>query len=232
MKKALLVICSLFFNYFVYAQNYSATEVINKSKAAYGTIQTYFDSGKVVSSFYNNSRPHSNAKYFKTSYSSNGLFNFEYYVLGQSNSLYVINQSKNLVQSWWGITNHTKSYNSINMPLAAAAGVSSLLSTLIPKLLLPSKTSQQSWLESLASPTLIGTEIINGTSCFVISGKDVLQNDIKIWIADKDFLIRRLIIDMKLTNFNVKSTYQFFPYQPTDTIETLFVFRPNRQIEL
>ena len=92
MKKALLVICSLFFNYFVYAQNYSATEVINKSKAAYGTIQTYFDSGKVVSSFYNNSRPHSNAKYFKTSYSSNGLFNFEYYVLGQSNSLYVINQ--------------------------------------------------------------------------------------------------------------------------------------------
>lgn len=232
MKKALLVITALFFFSFSFAQGYSAADIISKSKTAYGSTKTYFDSGKVVSSFYNNARPFSNAKIFKTAYSRTGLFNFEYYDVGRSNSLYVINQNMKLVQSWWGITGKTISYSSIANPLAAAAGVSSSLSALIPRLLFFTTGEGKTMLDPMVPAKDVTKEIINGASCFVVKGKGVKGNDLHFWIGDNDFLIRKVITDSEVKDFKVKSTYQFFPYQPARSMPELFVFRPNRQVEL
>jgi len=232
MKQILAIICILFFSRSALAQEQSVTDIIKSVKTTYGNLNTYFDSGKVVSSFYDLPHLFSSAKLFKTSYSSNGLLNFEYYELGVSNSLYVINKSNNKVQSWWGITNEIKTYPSLNVPLAAATGVSSTSSILIPKLLLTKEVSAKSIFETIVEPKYIRKELINGTSCFVIGAKGKLDEDIQIWIGDKDFLLRKVMTDKKVKNFRVKATLQFFPYQPLKSNNSLFVFKPNRQIEL
>lgn len=83
----------------------AAAAIINKTENNYAALLNYFDSGKVIVSFYNNKHPFKKALLFKTSYTSSGLFNFEYYEVGKSNSLYVINKSLDKVRSWWGVTN-------------------------------------------------------------------------------------------------------------------------------
>lgn len=81
----------------------SAVTIINKSKAAYANLPIYLDSGKVVESMYNNDHPSKTAKVFRTAYTNTSEFNFEYYEVGKSNSLYTINRSSGVVKSWWGV---------------------------------------------------------------------------------------------------------------------------------
>jgi len=232
MKQYFLLISIVFCVDSLFGQD--ITSIISKTENKYANIETYFDSGKVVSSFYNLPHPFSNAKLFKTSYSNTGLFNFEYYELGKSNSLFVINRSlNNKVQSWWGITDKLKTDASLSIPLNSARGVSSLTSTLIPELLFPNnKISGKNIFKSIADTKLASIEEINGNSCYKIVGQGKLGETIEIWISKKDFLILKIEIDKKVKDFNVKSSYQFFPYNLKGANAELFKFKPNRQIIL
>lgn len=122
----------------------SAATIINKSKAAYAKLPLYLDSEKVVESMYNNDHPSKTAKVFRTAYTNSGEFNFEYYVVGKSNSLYTINRSSGVVKSWWGVTNKVTTPATINLALAGATGVSSRTAALIPDLLLTKRIQTQS----------------------------------------------------------------------------------------
>jgi hypothetical protein len=76
-------------------------------------------------------------------------------------------------------------------------------------------------------------EDVNGNYCYKIVGNYFKgEGTLKIWIAGKDFLIRKIEIDQKVKDFRVKSTYQFFPYSLKGTDSDLFKFKPNRQIIL
>ena len=235
MKNFSNLLFLVFFSNVVFAQN--AKDIIDSSKNAYASLEMYQDSGKVIDEFYNLPSPrnsYENAKYFKTDYNKIGLFNFEYYAVGRSNSLYVINRAINYkVQSWWGITNVIKNDVSLDSPLAAAAGVSSLTSTIIPILLLTNTTFRSSIFTLLKDEKLIGIEEVNRNQCYRIDGNYIMEgNTIKIWIAKDDFLIRKIEIDKKVKDFSVKSTYQYFPKTPLYIDVSVFEFRPNRKVKL
>jgi hypothetical protein len=57
----------------------SAATIINRSRIAYAGLSIYLDSGKVVNSVYDTEYPSKTAKVFKTAYTNNKQFNFEFY---------------------------------------------------------------------------------------------------------------------------------------------------------
>ena len=213
------------------AQNIA--DIISKTVAKYEGTETYFDSGKVVQYFSDLPHPFSEAKIFKTAYTKNGMFNFEYYKIGSSNSLYVINQSLDKkVQSWWGITDKLETDKSLEKSLNAQRGVSSLTSTIIPELLFSFNNAYINTFYSMIDPALIANEDINGNQCYKIAGSLKSGGTIKIWIATGDLFIRKIETDNKVKDFRVKTVYQFFPYTLKKINPELFVFKPKRQIEL
>lgn len=260
----------------------SAATIIDRSKTAYANLPVYLDSGKVVESIYNNDHPNKTAKVFRTAYTNTGAFNFEYYVLGKSNSLYTINRSSGVVRSWWGITNKVSTPATINLALAGATGVSSRTSAIIPDLLL-TKNFKQNFYSTLSSPHLNGSEKVGMADCYKISGLEMSSlNPVTVWIGKNDLLIRKIETDRKITpeksrnlirkmdsineinhktdtlwlknkaarkaanarrdalldampsmrDFNVKTTYLFYPYLLKRMNPELLEFRPNREIAL
>lgn len=206
--------------------------LIERTGDAYAKTVRYLDSGKVVSTFKNAGiSPTSTAIYFRTAYSDAGPFNFEYYKLGQSNSLYIINRDKKrMVQSWWGINNKTRTYLTLDEALAAAQGVSTLASTMIPKFLLVKDGALGlNIFNEMRDHLLLQPEMINKTLCYKLSGSYKTGTAI-VWIGQNDFLIRKIHIDQTIKNIEFHTEYFFTPYNSSDNAE--FQFRPNRTIKL
>lgn len=176
------------------ADSAKVIQIINKSEEAYAHIKTYADSGKLIQTMITDRVPSKTALIFKTAYTSTGDFNFEYYKMGESNSLYTINRTGNEVKTWWGITNKEQTPTSISHALYTAAGVSSSTSTLIPALLMRVDFKGQNFYRQLKTHTLEGEEQINGVACYKIKGNGVYGASV-IWIAKKDYLIRRLDLE-------------------------------------
>lgn len=210
----------------------TVSSVIEKTELAYAKAERYLDSGKVVSTFKNAGiPPTSTAIYFKTAYSNSGQFNFEYYKLGQSNSLYTINRDKNkIVQSWWGINNKTRTYPTLEEALNTAQGVSTLTSTMIPKFLFAkSGTLGLNIFNVMKDHVLVTPEIVSEILCYKLSGTYKNGTAI-IWISQKDFLIRRVDIDQTIKNIGFHTEYFITPYNSLNNAG--FQFRPNRTIRL
>jgi hypothetical protein len=263
----------------------SADSILHKSALIYSKLNTYLDSGKSVSTFHTE-RPRKTAKYFKTAYSRNGQFNFEYYEAGKSNSLYVINRNADIVKTWWGVSNKTLSPATLLIALAGAAGVSSGTTYFIPSLLLTNDFKKTNLYQKVFSPELKESEEINGVDCYQVKCVYIKKN-LTVWIAKKDFLIRKIetesTIDpaktIALMNkvdseqyerhknmsdtatkrkdstfhanikrveavsalvmgdrinqpYTVTTVYNFFPYHLKKAAPELFIFRPNREVNL
>jgi hypothetical protein len=182
------------------ADTTSAATVINRSTMAYSQLKLYLDSGKLIQAIEVMGQPVKTAKIFKTAYADDDSFNFEYYELGKSNSLYTINRSFNIVRSWWALTNKTSTPNTINLALGAAAGVSSGLSMMIPQLLLVKEFKRNNVYNSIRNPVMLGYELINNVDCYKISATERFTEGGKftIWVAKKDMLIRKVEIERVL----------------------------------
>jgi hypothetical protein len=157
-------------------------------------LKTYVDSGKLIHTIINNGSTTKTALIFRTAYTNNGDFNFEYYKVGQSNSLYTINRSANVVKTWWGIMNRETTDPNISHALLTAAGVSSSTSALIPEFLLRVDFKGRNFYRQLKTHTLEGEEKINGTDCYKIKGNGIYGASM-IWISKKDFLIRKIDLE-------------------------------------
>jgi hypothetical protein len=177
----------------------SAVDILNKSESVYANLKIYTDSGKVIQSFSEMAHPHKTAEFFKTAYANTGNFNFEYYNEGKSNSLYIINRSANIIKTWWGITNETKTQANMNLALAGASGVSARTAYFIPGLLLTKDLKEKAniYHTLIKQPVLLGYEAIKGIDCYKIKGTDNRGETI-IWIAKKDFLIRKVETETKI----------------------------------
>lgn len=221
---ALLFACTL------HAQE--ASEIMKKSAAKYAGMKVYMDSGKVVSSFYNLPHPHSTALLFKTAYSDNGLFNFEYYQLGTIDINVLNRDTEKQVKIWQGFANKSVSGTPFNLAMAGFVGISSLSVALVPTLLMPEeKLVPRTIFDLITAPKVVSTEIINGIECYKIAGTDVvLTGSWIIWISKADLLIRKAENDRKVNDFNVKATYNYFPYITSN--QSVFAFKPNRKVVL
>jgi outer membrane lipoprotein-sorting protein len=211
----------------------SAVSILERSRYKYSTLVNYFDSGKVISSFYNIPHPIKKALYYKTSFSKSGLFNFEYYEPGRSNTLYEINRGNGRIRSWWGVTNKLKEFKSIRQPLTEAAGVSSSLSLFIPGLLLQEDfPDNYNILNRLREPVLLNTEMMAGHECYKISETDTLTKKMILWIDKKDFLIRGIETLRTVKDFKVLNNYIFNYSTSPRADKHIFDFIPHREVEL
>ncbi|GAB2622625.1 hypothetical protein GCM10027035_18040 [Emticicia sediminis] len=234
MKKFSILVILLFLLNSCFSHAQTIEEIFQNCEDTYEKTEFYLDSGKVVQEFYENSHPFENAKLFKTAFSKKGMFSFEYYEVGKSNSLYTIVCDSSLsTKSWWGIIDKIETEKSIEEHLSAARGVSSQTSTYIPELLYPNKNILGvSIFKNLTNQTLQTSENVNGSSCFKISGQELDGSEITIWISKSNFLIKKIITDRKVKDFKVKSTYEFFSEMPNFINNKIFVFRPNRKVKL
>lgn len=220
----------VFFANFLYAQE--ASQIIKLSAEKYANMKVYMDSGKVVSSFYNLAHPHSNALLFKTAYSDNGSFNFEYYTLG-STDLNILNRdSDKKVKVWQGFSNKLISGQPFNLAMAGFVGISSYSVALVPTLLMPEeKLIPRTIFDHLTDPKIVSTELVNEVDCFKISGtENALRGSWIVWISKVDLLIRKAENDRKVKEFSVKATYSYFPYTTDNRSD--FAFRPHRKVSL
>ena len=220
----------LFFANTLHAQE--ASQIMKLSAEKYAGMKVYMDSGKVISSYYNLAHPHSTALLFKTAYSDNGSFNFEYYTLG-STDINILNRDANKhVKVWQGFANRLISGQPFNLAMAGFVGVSSFSAALVPTLLMPDeKLIPRTIFDYITDPKIVSTEQVNKVECYKITGTEVaLKGSWIVWISKEDLLIRKAENDRKVKEFNVKATYSYFPY--TSTNQSAFVFRPNRKVSL
>lgn len=172
------------------ADSVKATEIISKSENAYAHLKTYVDSGKLIQTMITNGNASKTALIFKTAYANTGGFNFEYYKVGQSNSLYTINRTDSVVKTWWGIMNREERKKNISGALYAALGVSSNTSVIVPELLMQADFEGRNYYRQLKSYVFDGIEQVNGNDCYKI--KCGAHGSAIVWIAKKDYLIRKI----------------------------------------
>lgn len=221
---------------FVKPSNQQA-EVPDLSMKAYEKLELYLDSGKVINEFtVAGKRPYKTAMFFRTAYSKKEGFNFEFYDLSRSNTLYTINQSNGIAQSWWG-GNEKISTNSLSMLLNAAYGISSKTSRTIPVLLLSSQlatTSNTIYQDYKFEYEAV--ESVNGLPCYLLKRMSPKGELIKVWVAKDDFLIRKIesIRDILTQGdkMQVKTTTYYYVCKSQVVDKKLFTFRPNREVEL
>lgn len=228
MKSLLYTIAALLMSNIVIAQD--ASDILSRSATKYAELKTYMDSGKVISHFYNNAHPRSNALIFKTAFSDNGAFNFEYYELG-STDINVLNRdaAKN-VKVWKGFANTVVSGQPFNLAMAGFVGISNFTAALVPTLLMPEEQLvPRNIFNRLTDPKFVATEKVNGEECYRIDAKHPNESW-TLWVSTSDLLIRKAESDRPVKDFRVRTTYNYYPYTTNDG--AVFAFRPNRKVEL
>jgi hypothetical protein len=229
MKYLFTLLCSLL-SYSMFSQN--PENIIKLCEDVYRKTEFYQDSGRVFIEIYNTEFPNEKALYFKTSYSQNGLFSFEYYESGHANSLFtMVQDSTGKTKSWWGVTQEIDDKTELDHVLSGQHGVSSTVSTNIPNLLFSDSTAY--YLFKTFKPTkLLEFEKINGENCYKIYGKRFQTEEIIYWISTSSLLIKKIFRDTPVTNFRVRTTYDYSSYTPIAISKDNFIFRPFRKVKL
>jgi hypothetical protein len=229
MKYLFTLLCSLL-SYSMFSQN--PENIIKLCEDVYRKTEFYQDSGRVFVEFYDIKNPNEKALYFKTSYSKNGLFSLEYYESGRSNSLFtMVRDSTGKAKSWWGITQKIDDKSELSYMLSGQHGVSSTVSTNIPNLLFSDVTAY--YLFKTFEPTKpLEFEKINGENCYKIYGKRFQNEETIYWISTSSFLIKKIFRDTPVTNFRVRTTYDYSSHTPTGISKDNFIFRPFRKVKL
>jgi len=210
----------------------TAATVVQKTEYAYSTTSRYLDSGKLVVTVTNALKtPTSTAIYYRTAYTTKGPFNFEFYKLGQSNSLFIVNRDNvGNTNCWWGINDKTRKYDHLLDALAEAQGISTLTSTMIPKFLFARDGKRgPNLFKEMYDLILLQQENINGIECYKISASYKTGSAI-VWIGQTDFLIRKVEMHQIMKGIDFLTEYFITPYQTTNDAE--FRFRPNRSIKV
>jgi hypothetical protein len=219
-----------FLSHSMFSQN--TENIIKLCEEVYKKTEFYQDSGRVFVEIYNTKIPSQKALYFKTSYSQNGLFSFEYYESGHSNSLFtVVRDFTEKTKSWWGVTQKIDDKSELSYILSGQHGVSSTVSTNIPNLLFSDKIAY--YLFKTFEPTKpMEFEKINGENCYKIYGKRFQSEEIVYWISTSSLLIKKIFRDTPVTNFRVRTTYDYYSFTPRDISKNNFIFRPFRKVKI
>jgi hypothetical protein len=214
----------------VFSQN--PENIIELCEDAYKRTAFYQDSGRVFVEIYNNKSPSEKALYFKTSYSQNGLFSFEYFESGHSNSLFtVVRDFTGKTKSWWGVTQKIDDESDLSYVLSGQHGVSSTVSTNIPNLLFSDKSSY--YLFKTLEPTKpLEFEKINGENCCKIYGKRFKNEEMIYWISTSSLLIKRIFTDRPVADFRVRTTFDYTSFTPKGISKDNFIFQPSRKVKL
>ncbi len=173
----------------------AADQLIEKVRYAYETIQTYKSEGEIVRKSLSDGK----IAEFKTKFTmklkkpNSYLISWEMdmgFMPGFTQTGAVWN---NDFQSYlfMGIAGQNKYYKmkSDEMALASATGVSSGVAFNVPMRFLQVENDSRPLFSQLTDPVVLGTQVLNGQDCYVLSGASNVSVDNKFWISKDNFLI-------------------------------------------
>jgi hypothetical protein len=138
-------------------------------------------------------------------------FRYDYGELARARAMtteqYVIWSDFAHTRSWWSVTSTFTDENDLGSALAAAAGVSGGSSTAIAGLLMRDHIS--SWLSQVKAPTFVADEDVGGDTCWRIEATSRSGDPVTLWIEHDSYLIRQLVTEHHLADFDTKTTYTF-----------------------
>lgn len=165
--------------------------ILKKTAARYATYSSYSDVGVVITTYDEATRGRIEKQPFSLFFNRPNRFRVEWldYDLQKDGRKNVVWSNGEATFVYWEPKTFEKK-QSLEMGIAAAAGVSSGAAYTIPRLLIP---EIEGWaLNDLKKPTLVGEEIFEGELCYRIKGFDSGGDLNEVWIGKRDSLIRKV----------------------------------------
>jgi outer membrane lipoprotein-sorting protein len=155
----------------------------------YAQANSYQDEGVVETATHEETSGRIEKMPFKTYFKRPKLFRFEWidYFPWKDGRKKVVWSNENDTFTYWEPDTYEKE-EELSLAIAGATGISRGAAHKVPTLLL----NDDPLLASLKQLKLLGEETFEGELCYRISGKSSASDEYELWIAKKDFLLRKL----------------------------------------
>ena len=207
-----------------------AEEVMARMVKAYAEARSYRDEGEVTLVFTDPLGKHTQKKPFATKFVRPKLFRFEFTERDsfEETRRYVIwsDAAPERAKTWWTIRPKVEEA-SLPMAVGAAAGVSSLSSLTIPRLLMPRAIQGHSPAD-LKGLKLVDIENVDGVPCDKVEGTN-LRGDVEtVWIDKASSLVRKVSGTSKIPGASVEQTTIYRPQINVEIAPKEFAFEPPK----
>ena len=213
---ALLLVSSAFSPRASCAEPIAATaqEILDRTYEVYANCRTYRDSGIATDETNDANGKRTNKKAVAIAFVRPIKFRYEYVA---DDHKYIIWMDGSDVQKWWTISGTPEKLTSLDMAVAAAAGVSRLTSVTIPSLLHLDGVYRRDLIRS-KDAIRIDDERIGESDCFRLSGVKHSWDTTIVWIEKSTYLVRRIECERDLGATRRTRTMTFSPIvnQPVD----------------
>jgi hypothetical protein len=202
----------------------SDDDIIKRVVKEHANLTTYRDNS-TATVVYTSANPFTVVKQSKVVYSGDGRFRYEYYQVGKPDTRYIIHRDASMkVKSWWDVTNELKEFDSIDDPLAAATGVSDQTSFIVPSLLFPDEFEGHNVFRTLTRLSRGEDTVIDGDECYLITGYNLFEDLVSIYILKDTFLIRRYSYSQEFDTFDLESVIDYTPEMNVTIPDAEFLF--------
>jgi outer membrane lipoprotein-sorting protein len=195
----------------------SPQEILDRMVSVYASCSSYEDAGKVETHIFGQRVDSTQSKPFSTLFVRPSQFRFEFKEerLDGSTTRYIVWQDGPVIKSWWTIRPETRTFETLNMALAGAAGVSGGSAVNVPSMLMGDLHDSHR-IQTLTQLSLKGEEMVGGRTAYRIEGRDWRHNLLTIWIDKERFLLLKMNEKRELNNAEAETTTT---YQPRINIE-------------
>ena len=208
-----------------------AEEVMARMVKTYADARSYRDEGEVTLVFVDASGRQTQKKPFATMFVRPKLYRFEFTERGtfEEPKRYVIwsDAAPDRAKTWWTIQPKVRE-DSLARAAGAAAGVSSLSSLTIPRLLMPQTIQGQSPADLKGFLGLVDIENVDGVPCDKVEGTNLRGDVDTVWIDKASSLVRKVSGTSKILKASVEQTTVYRPQVDVEIAAKEFAFEPPK----
>lgn len=211
----------------------SAEAIVARMARTYADARSYSDEGEVTLVFTDATTQRTQGKPFSTRFVRPKRFRFEFTERDffDQPRRYVIwtDAAPERSKTWWTIRPAVEEH-SLPLAVGAAAGVSSLSSLTIPRLLMPEAVQGRA-LTDLKGLKLAGEEVVDGALCDKIEGTTPRGDPETVWIDRATHLVRKVAGTTKIPGASVEQTTVYRPQINGEIAAKEFSFEPPARPE-
>lgn len=191
-------------------QALSAQQILDKMVSVYASCSSYRDAGEAKVVWKGTDRV--TLKPFTTAFIRPSQFRYEFRNedLRFGPADYVVWQNGVSVKSWWSVRPGVRSYETLDIALGTAAGVSDGTSMQVPSMLFGDFHDTHR-IQKLSQLTLIKEEAVGGRPAYQIKGIAFRNQEMTIWIDKEKFLLLKTFEIVQLSNATVEQTTTYKP---------------------
>jgi outer membrane lipoprotein-sorting protein len=187
-------------------QGLSAKEIRDKMVSNYASCTSYSDQGEVKSVFLRTGSV--SLRPFSTAFVRPGKLRFEFQDRFRDlNTDYVVWQDGASIKSWWSIKPEVRLFETLDLALTAATGVSGASAIVVPSMLLGDLHDSQI-IQNLTQLVLVGEEMSGGRTAYKIAGT-ARDQQMTIWIDKESFLLLKTFQLAKLPSGDAEKTITY-----------------------